>query len=142
MSKYIEFTPNQAIVAIRSSPFIRKIYQYHSGYSLDDSLISNREKMYIYIIRQTYNWRYNIDKIILNEINKYINYDGDGLGSINNYFSKISKKINNDVKDRILKTIWAPSRFIIFQNKFLEWNYRPGNPGYIRTLHHYNSLQN
>ena len=142
MSKYIEFTPNQAIVAIRSSPFIRKIYHYHSGYSLDDSLISNREKMYIYIIRQTYNWRYNINKIILNEINKYINYDGDGLGSINNYFSKISKKINNDVKDRILKTIWAPSRFIIFQNKFLEWNYRPGNPGYIRTLHHYDSLKN
>lgn len=142
MSKYIEFTPNQATVAIRSSPFIRKIYQYHSGYSLDSSLTTSREKMYIYKIRQTSNWRYKIDKIILNEINKYINYEGDGLGNIHNYYSKISKKINNDVKQKILKTIWAPSIFITFQNKFLEWNYRPGNLGYIRILNHYNSLQN
>lgn len=142
MSKVIEFTPLQAIVSVRSSPFIRKIYQYHAGYSTDlnNTIITPREKVYIHKIRQIYNWRFKIDQVILHEINKYIDYDGNGLGNINTYYSTKSNKINNNVKESILKTIWAPSVLSTFQRKFLEWNYRPGNPGYIRTLKHFNSI--
>ena len=142
MSRIIEFSPKQAYVAICSSSFIRKIFQYHSGYSTDlnHSIITTREKIYIHKIRQLSNWRYKIDKIILHEINKHIDYEGNGLGNINQYYSIKNKNINKNVKESILKSLWAPSVLKVFQHKFLEWNYRPGNPGYIRTLNHYNSL--
>ena len=66
-------------------------------------------------------------KVIKNETDKY------DLGSLQGFVNYTYPKLYCNLVQEIIKQFWLPATISVFQNKFRQWYYTPGNPGYKIT---------
>ena len=132
------------VESLQTMPFMIKLFNNKNNFIYPDecNILNEIVKIPINlnIIRTSKNYKNIILKICHSEVIsyyiKYSNFDNE------TYFHNIIKyTIYKNALIQILKILWCPYMFSKIQRKFIIYNYKPGNLGYLR-INKYKKISN